>query len=330
MLLGVTGLGSQPGEKLRQPRSDAVHVASAADERYAVGLVVTLASTVTHLPARDIDLSVLDCGLSPATRRRLSAAAARWPTVRSLTFLDPGLADLAAFPAPRHLTSATYARLRLPHLLPEVDRLLFLDADVVVTGDVGVLFDETPTGAAIAAAPDFAYPTVGTGLPGVDLPPDRTYWNAGVLLVELETWRQRRLAQEILGWATAHREQIRFADQDAINAVLGGEVLELDPSWNVQVGPLQAQLRGAADDRRAQLAIPPSVFLPRARIWHFPGGKPWQGSGLQSNRLSLRAHLYWWRALGAAGVVPRRTVVRTAVRALGGTASLARERWSPV
>jgi lipopolysaccharide biosynthesis glycosyltransferase len=119
-------------------------------------------------------------------------------------------------PEASHLTRATYIRLFFPQLFPELERIMYLDTDVLVlediTGDAVQDFKQD-----IAVVPD-------TG--GKEL-------NAGVMILDLEKIRQSGLFQKALDWVRSHRENIRFCDQDALRAVVKKNFHVLPQSLNV-------------------------------------------------------------------------------------------------
>jgi lipopolysaccharide biosynthesis glycosyltransferase len=58
------------------------------------------------------------------------------------------------------------------------------------------------------------------------------YFNSGVMLMNLDYWREHRIAEKALAFANEHPEALVASDQCAINAVLHGRVKYLDPKWN--------------------------------------------------------------------------------------------------
>lgn len=119
-------------------------------------------------------------------------------------------------PEVSHLTRATYIRLFFPQLFPELERIMYLDTDVLVLKDIteDALQDFKHD---IAVVPD-------TG--GKDL-------NAGVMILDLEKIRQSGLFQRALDWVRSHRENIRLCDQDALRAVAKKNFHVLPQSLNV-------------------------------------------------------------------------------------------------
>ena len=115
-------------------------------------------------------------------------------------------------------TYMTLMRLALPELLPKEHRALWLDVDTIVTDDIGDLFDEDLGGCCIGAVREPPWSR-----------PGRVYYNAGVLLMDLDAMRGdvfMRLIQRI------NTVRMDFKDQDAINDVLGGRIHDLSPIWN--------------------------------------------------------------------------------------------------
>ena len=229
------------------------------------------------------------------------------------------MSEFENFPTPAHFSIATYARLLLPELM-DVDSALYLDSDVLVQADPGLLMDAgRESGAALAAVRDFGCPTFETALPDEVA---RTasgsvpYFNAGVLVMDLARWRRERLGEEIAAWLRDHPEEARFVDQDGINVVLANQIHELDPAWNVQTGPLHTLLRNPHDIRREHVQHSPEGLLRDARIVHFVHGKPWRGDGLQANRLSMRATTKWWQVARTTGIVPGHELARQATAAV--------------
>src|SRR5262249_50630557 len=122
--------------------------------------------------------------------------------------------------------------------------------------------------------------------------------NAGVLLMNLTSWRAEDLAGQIFDYSLEHRAINRFADQDGINAVLCGRCKLLDMKWNIPVYlEFDTVLRGiepnpvlaAAIARRAEL-------IGAGGIIHFVGSrKPWRYG------LGARTQWEWLKWLRRSG-----------------------------
>jgi lipopolysaccharide biosynthesis glycosyltransferase len=269
-------------------------ICAASDASYEPGLRVALFSAL-EAARENVSIIVLDAGLRDSTAwPRMLGAHPRCAECRVVT---ANLDRAKSYPCQERFGPGSWLRLFLGELLADVDRVIYLDADVLVRDDLGMLWKESTDGAAIAAVRDYKIPTFASGLPhavsALGVSGETPYYNAGVLLLDLDAWRRESLSQRALEYVRDHGDTIRFADQDAINAVAPGRIHELHPRWNVQVGAGNARstIAGfpALDD--------PAADKPRASaaIVHFTGFKPWQPEGVRASAWSIRMHIEFAR-----------------------------------
>ncbi len=223
------------------PIHNEIAIAVAADEGYAQHLAAALVSAAVHLPPRSrACFYIVDGGLSKVSRELLEATVAdRRVRIRWIG-MAPGLLD--GIRAGGHLSSATYCKILVPELLRRypIDRVLYLDCDVIVLGDLTPIWQEDLRGYALAAVEDIGGQCRKKEL---SIPSSSPYFNAGVLMFNLRRWREEQLTDRVLAYAAEHGERLLFHDQDALNAVLHGEWLELPVEWNVQSNMLAANPR---------------------------------------------------------------------------------------
>ena len=137
---------------------------------------------------------------------------------------------------PRHITIATYYRLLLPLILPEgIDRVLYLDSDIVVRGDIAPLYNADIEDVAVGAVTDMSEGNIAM-FNRLRYSERLGYFNAGVLLVNLRYWREHNILQECLDFALNYSERIKFHDQDILNYVLRERKRRLPLTYNFQDG----------------------------------------------------------------------------------------------
>jgi lipopolysaccharide biosynthesis glycosyltransferase len=238
----------------------------AADERGALPLAVAIFSALGRLsPTIKPEVCLLDNGLSDLSRRRLiraAKAARRDAAVRVAAVAAERLPDFTINP---RISVATYARLLLSEFLPhDVRRAVYLDADVLVRGDLAYLFEVDLAGAPVGAVRDF-------------LERPSRFFNAGVLAIDVERWRTDALGEKAL--ERVARDGLD--DQSALNAVTPGW-LELDYRWNVQHGNLFFEGMHGLAERPPVTDFTDMLYRQRwdlyrnAAVLHFVGGvKPW-------------------------------------------------------
>lgn len=135
-----------------------------------------------------------------------------------------------------YYTNTTYFRLFLPELYPQYDKVLYLDSDIIVVGDISELYNTDMGTNLVAAAPDdiiqknkvfqdYAELVVGVAK-------YQHYFNAGVLLMNLDQLRKFNFQEKFLYLL----EKVKFSvaqDQDYLNRLCKGRVTLVDHAWDV-------------------------------------------------------------------------------------------------
>ncbi len=266
------------------------HIFLCSDAGYVVPLAVTLRSLSESQP-QDVAtvVSVLSLGISAQDQERIVDSAPGLE-VRFVSIENRLPADV---PTVGRLNRAAYGRLLAVDLLPEdVDRILYLDADLIVREDLSPIFHVDLGASAIAAAQSATVPHVSNpyGLAAwrsLGLAPDVPYLNSGVLVIDTDRWRQRDLGRAVLDFVTRHRDELHTADQDGFNGVLRGDFARLELRWNQEATLREpSHFAYTAFDRDE---VDEAINNPA--IIHFTGAdKPWK----QGCRDTATAE---WRAL---------------------------------
>jgi lipopolysaccharide biosynthesis glycosyltransferase len=146
-----------------------------------------------------------------------------------------------------YITQATYYRMFLDKLLPPyVEKVLFLDSDVIVIGKIDFFtkldFQKQPGGKKEKIKHTFhdewylyAVNNISdqnkTRLKALGLKGDK-YFNAGVLIINLQKWRERKISNKLRRTARIKKDTLKFHDQDVLNIVLEKEWKEIDGKFN--------------------------------------------------------------------------------------------------
>ncbi len=174
---------------------------------------------------------------------------------------------------------ATLVRVDLPEIIPEPDRILYLDCDIIVRRPLDALFDLNMDGRVMAASADYLLMelTAGSGAPQskfakhvASLVSDPLgYFNAGVLLIDCAKWRGGGYSAQLRSLLLSPKTKFLFADQDALNFVFQTDYKRLDPRWNA----FAYHPKPIKDEEVAAIAASCETD---PWITHFVGGtKPW-------------------------------------------------------
>jgi lipopolysaccharide biosynthesis glycosyltransferase len=147
-----------------------------------------------------------------------------------------------------HYSRATYGRLFIADLLPnDIEWVIYLDCDILCVGSLSELWNRRQGVATAAAVPDVWVNSDPAYKESVGCDPNSVYYNCGVMLINAREWRARHIFPALIEFLS-HNPSLRYVDQDAVNSVLGRELLELEPYWNVFISaPDSDQVATALD-----------------------------------------------------------------------------------
>ena len=209
-----------------------MHVVYVSNDAYARHLAVSAASLYDrNRDEEELQVWVLSAGISPESRKKLEQIAGAYG--REIQVLELGeIRDRFDYDVDTGgFDISTMGRLFIGQILPEtVKRVLYLDCDTVVSGSLKPLWTAPLQGHVLAAVME---PTIyETVKQEIGLGPEEPYFNAGVLLVDLEAWRREDVQGQLLRFYREKGGKLFACDQDAINGVLKGRILPLPPRYN--------------------------------------------------------------------------------------------------
>ncbi len=112
----------------------------------------------------------------------------------------------------------------------DIDKIIYLDCDTIVIGDISRLWNTDIDGFLIAGVQD----TVSWPLRKVvDLEYSDRYLNSGVLLLNLKEWRKNTIENKFLECITKFNGNVPHNDQGILNYVCNNSKKLLDLSYNV-------------------------------------------------------------------------------------------------
>lgn len=138
-----------------------------------------------------------------------------------------------------YYTMTTYYRLFIPNMFPQMDKALYLDSDIIITGDISKLYETDMKDNLVGAVPDMAvqntpvfvdYVENALGVRG------EKYFNAGILLMNLKEMRAWNFEEKFIKLLSTYSFRVA-QDQDYLNVLTNGRVEYVDNSWNVQPVP---------------------------------------------------------------------------------------------
>jgi lipopolysaccharide biosynthesis glycosyltransferase len=207
----------------------------ASDENFLPHAVVALTSACENNRRHRLRIFYLHFGLGEADLETARAHLQRHGAAVDFIRIDD--AALRRYRFRPGLATPTYFRILCGDVLPpEVERVLYLDCDVICRAPLEETFTLDLNGCAVAAVRDSYVnesPWLGqiNGFTGAQV---REYFNSGVLLIDLARYRSNGVGKSVMALLDRFHADFRFAEQDALNVALAGRWRALPFKWNVQ------------------------------------------------------------------------------------------------
>ena len=216
--------------------SDKIDVAYALDNNYTMFTCVSMTSLL-HNTQRNIHFHVLESRLSDANKQILSDIGKRY-THGEWTFYHVDCDASFIVQSNMHLGAETYFRLFLPELLCNIRKILWIDSDTVVGSDISELFDTDISDYYAAVVPDNALANDGSRKRILNMLGKDLYFNAGVMLLNLEKiGKIDLLAESRKITETLYSKYIKkkipfYSDQEVLNFLFARRVMYLSWKYN--------------------------------------------------------------------------------------------------
>lgn len=233
---------------------------------YMPALVLLKSLLVNNQWCKEIQIYVLYAQLKPEEIQRFSQIAEESGIAKAI-FLPVGTDTFKD--APLHLkwiSRETYYRLLAQEMLPEsVERVLYLDVDMIVMGSLEEFYHQDFGGKLLVACSRYGPGWVDPKrLEQLTLPRDTIYFNAGTLLYDLAGQRREIDPNILYEYPALFYKQLKYGDQDVLNAVFYGLTKFAD--WRIYNCFDNNITRQRQEDRVRR----------SCKIFHYNGrGKPW-------------------------------------------------------
>jgi lipopolysaccharide biosynthesis glycosyltransferase len=151
-------------------------------------------------------------------------------------------------------------------LSPKIDKILYLDSDIIVRRSLTELWNTDITNRALAAA---STPYEDDARRALGLAAGIECFNSGVMLINLEFWRRNDVPDKAISFARNNPEAVQYWDQDALNAVLVHQWIDIPSCWN-----WREWRRGPTSDSGVEPAI--VHFFTADKPWHWSNTHPFK------------------------------------------------------
>lgn len=242
------------------------------DDSYTKYCVVMMTSLFENNKGEDLNIHIIASDLLPANLSILSDVVEKKYSHKLYCYLV-GDSLLSGFPIEdkSHISISTYYRLFLSSILPkDLPKVIYLDCDLLVRGSIRELWEQNVEGYAIGCVEDM-WSGKADNYSRLHYDSLFSYFNAGVLLANLDYWRKSNFEEKALDYIRKYPERLLFNDQDVLNAIFHNQKVFISFRWNMQDGFFRQKRRLRKDvwselDKELKCPV----------IIHYTGSKkPW-------------------------------------------------------
>lgn len=232
-----------------------INICLACDDNYAKYAGVVIASIMKNSESDEIlNFYILDGGIFDDNKSKFNELKTIKNCNIEFVQIDESMfEDYKKVATHKYISIATYYRLRLATLLPNIKRIVYFDCDMVINASLKELFYTELGDNVIAGVKDINKRM---------LEQNPNYINAGMVLFDLEKIREENIEQKFYDYTNEHFETIKVGDQEIINEVLKNRIKIVDDNWNVQSSNFT---------NRSSYTSNPKVihYVARKKPWHF-------------------------------------------------------------
>ncbi|MGL5621743.1 glycosyltransferase family 8 protein [Cetobacterium sp.] len=173
--------------------------------------------------------------LSEETKVKLNTIAKSYSS--NINYLEISKSDLDRFKVGKgtHLSSIVFARLFIPEFLKKEERAIYLDCDVVVLKPLEKPYNMDLQGKSIGVILD-GKKDQKSSLSRLNLSLDRTYFNAGVMVMDLKRLRENGKFLKTIDYCLNPDRELQLNEQDALNIIFENDYMTNDMIWNYTHG----------------------------------------------------------------------------------------------
>lgn len=245
----------------------------ASNNKYAPFVATTVAS-VCYNTKSFCEFYVLDSGISNLNKKRIERLKEKFNNF-SIEYLDIDLSKFSGFKLLDHISLDAYSRFFIPILKPKLNKVIYLDVDVSVLGDIKELYDINLEDYYLGAVSEYCFIKQQRILAkrlDIKYSDKKQFFNSGILLINSKKWRENNITQKLFKIQNKYNGVLEWGDQDVLIKQFYEDYLVLDTKFNLLTG--QITYKNNDFSKKVGKMVDNAIKNPIIRHFETPG-KPW-------------------------------------------------------
>lgn len=250
-----------------------MHICLSSDNNYSKYMGTAMVSVLKNsLEDEEIVFHLLDGGISEENKNKLLSLK----KIKNceMHFYTPDIKKYEEWFLKGGYDSwspAAFYRLSIPSIIPNVDKILYLDCDIAVNISLRELFEiDIENYYALVCKEDWR---------------EEGYFNSGVLMINSKLWRDTNIEEVFAEYFNKNYVNYKVIDQDLLNDVLKGKVKIIDKKWNFFPMIFNKPL---------EISINDYMEANKKSIIHYIFYKPWDTNSTALKSIFLDYYWYYY------------------------------------
>ncbi len=216
--------------------NEVFHIAYGVDKNFLFGCVISITSILLNNTKQEFHFHIFSDYLDDDFKKRIELLAKQYRSKISVYIVN--CQELKSLPSTKNWSYATYFRFIIADILyPAIDRLLYIDADIICKGSLGELIKLDINKFLVAAVKEKDsswWQKCAKRLEIDNL--SQGYFNAGFLYINLENWQKEDVSSKAMKLLEQEhvKSKLDYLDQDLLNMIMVNNVFFLDKRYNCQ------------------------------------------------------------------------------------------------
>lgn len=208
-------------------KKENIHIGYGIDNNFARCCASSIASFCINNKNKNFSFHVVVNNFSEINKKRMQDLAQQYTTNIIIYEINISLLEQYKLPTQTHWPIAMYFRFILPLVLNNVDKLIYIDADIFCLNNAEELFNIDLEGNIIGAVAEQKEDYCKR----LNLE-NHIYFNSGLLVIDINKWNKFNTIEKLLYNIKANPEKFKCPDQDALNLILIKKVKYVSSKFN--------------------------------------------------------------------------------------------------
>lgn len=215
--------------KFNNNKGRVIHIGYGVDDNYVRCMATSIASFCINNREKNLEFHVIAAAFSKENKDKLKILAKQY--MINIIIYELDINYFKSLPImTNNITVATYFRFILPLVLENVEKLFYIDADIVCLKNADDLFNIDLDGKIIAAVSDLE--KMNNRRNKVLHLKKHVYFNAGMMIIDISEWNKYEVLNKAITIINKNPKIFIYQDQDVLNKILSGRIKYISKAFN--------------------------------------------------------------------------------------------------